>query len=104
MEADAAAGKRTLAVRFGQRGALLLALAFTLLASGAALLWQLMNLAGGAYAGIAYAVVPHGAWLVWLLQRRMTSSQAPGRVDGLMAASLTFLLWFGLIPLWRLTH
>lgn len=102
MEADAAIGKRTLAVRFGQRGALLLALALTLLAAAVALLWQLMNLAGGAYAGTAYAVIPHGAWLAWLLVRRMSSGKAPGRVDGLMAASLTFLLWFGLIPLWRL--
>ena len=102
MEADAATGKTTLAVRFGQRGALLLALVFTLLAAAAALLWQLMNLTGGAYAGIAYAVIPHGAWLAWLLRRRIASGQAPGRVDGLMAAALTFLLWFGLIPLWRL--
>lgn len=102
MEADKAASKQTLAVRLGQRGALLLALAFTLLAAAAALVWQIMALAQGAYAGSAYAVIPHGAWLAWLLYQRIESGKPSGRVDGLMVASLTFLLWFGLIPLFRL--
>ncbi|MDB5931527.1 MAG: ycaK [Polaromonas sp.] len=102
LQADAGAGKRTLAVRFGQRGALALALVFTALATFAALVWQWFGLAGGAYAGTAYAAIPHGAWLAWLLRQRMKSGQPPGRIDGLMAVSLTFLLWFGLIPLVRL--
>ncbi|MDB5743753.1 MAG: ycaK [Polaromonas sp.] len=102
MQADTVAGKRTLAVRLGQHGALVVALGFTLLAAGAAVLWQVRGLAGGAYAGTAYAAVPHGAWLSWLLLRRLKSGKAPGRIDGLMAASLSFLLWFGLIPLFRL--
>jgi len=94
MQADAASGKRTLAVRFGQRGALVLALGFTALAALAALVWQLLDLAGGAYRGTA--------WVAWLLDRRIKSGKPPGRIDGLMAASLTFLLWFGLVPLARL--
>ncbi|MDB5869370.1 MAG: ycaK [Polaromonas sp.] len=102
LQADLAAGKRTLAVRLGQQGALMLAVVFTGLAAAAALAWQVLNLAGGAYAGIAFAAIPHGAWLAWLLVRRMKSGKPPGRIDGLMAASLTFLLWFGLIPLLRL--
>ena len=102
MQADAAAGKQTLAVRFGQRGALLLALGFTALAALAALAWQLLDLAGGAYQGTAWVAIPHGAWLAWLLVKRMKSSKPPGRIDGLMTASLTFLLWFGLVPLVRL--
>jgi len=102
MQADAASAKRTLAVRFGQRGALLLALGFTTLAALAALAWQLLDLAGGAYRGTAYMAIPHGVWLAWLLVRRMKSGKPPGRIDGLMVASLTFLLWFGLVPLARL--
>jgi 1,4-dihydroxy-2-naphthoate octaprenyltransferase len=102
LEADAAAGKRTLAVRLGQRGALMLALSFTLLAGGAGLVWQMMNLAGGAFEGIAYAVIPHAALLSWLLAKRIESGKPAGRIDGLMAASLTYVLWFGLFPLFRL--
>lgn len=102
MQADAASGKQTLAVRFGQRGALLLALGFTALAALAALAWQLLDLAGGAYRGAAWVAIAHGAWLAWLLAKRMKSGQPPGRIDGLMAAALTFLLWFGLVPLARL--
>ncbi|OGU21185.1 MAG: NAD(P)H dehydrogenase [Hydrogenophilales bacterium RIFOXYD1_FULL_62_11] len=102
LDADAAAGKRTLAVRLGQRGALWLCLVFTVLAAGAALMAQLLNLAEGAFAGIAYVVIPHATWLVWLLLKRMESGKPPGRIDGLMAASLTYVLWFGLFPLLRL--
>ena len=102
LEADAAAGKRTLAVRLGQRGALIVCLIFTLLAAAAALTGQVMHLAGGAFTGIAYAVIPHAALLSWLLLKRIESAKPPGRIDGLMAASLTFVLWFGLFPLFRL--
>jgi putative NADPH-quinone reductase/1,4-dihydroxy-2-naphthoate octaprenyltransferase len=102
LEADAAAGKRTLAVRLGQRGALMLCLIFTVLAAGAALMAQVMDLAEGAFAGIAYVVIPHATLLAWLLHQRIESGKPPGRIDGLMAASLTYVLWFGLFPLFRL--
>jgi len=102
LEADATAGKRTLAVRLGQRNTLWLATAFTALAAAAAVLWDLLGLADGAYAGIAYLAVPHAIWLAWLLYRRIESSVPPGRIDGLMAASLTFVLWFGIVPVLRL--
>ncbi|MEO7042531.1 MAG: UbiA family prenyltransferase, partial [Gemmatimonadaceae bacterium] len=102
MEADAQASKRTAAVLLGQRGALILALAFTVLSAAAALAGQILGLANGALGGMAYAAIPHGALLVWLLCRRMASGKAPGRIDGLMIASLTYLLWFALIPMLRL--
>lgn len=102
LEADAAAGKRTLAVRLGQRGALMLAIAFTLLAAGAGLAWQIMNMGEGAFAGIAYVVIPHAALLSWLLLKRIEAGKPSGRIDGLMLASLTYVLWFGLFPVFRL--
>lgn len=102
LEADAAASKRTLVVRLGQRGALMLALGLTVLAAGAAVIWQVMNLADGAFAGVAYAVIPHAALLTWLLHKRIEAGSPPGRIDGLMVASLSYVLWFGLIPLFRL--
>lgn len=101
-EADAAAGKRTLAVRLGPRGALGVALLFTLLAAASALAWPLAGLGAGAFTGLGWVVVPHGAWLAWLLARRWRAGRASGRIDGLMAASLGYVLWFGLWPLFRL--
>jgi hypothetical protein len=53
-------------------------------------------------AGIAYAVIPHAALLTWLLHKRIEAGSPPGRIDGLMVASLTYVLCFGLIPLFRL--
>lgn len=102
MEADAAAGKRTLAVRLGQRRTLMLASVITLLAAGVSLLWQILNIANGGFAGIAYVVIPHAVLMAWLLHKRIESRKLPGRIDGLMMASLFYVLWFGLIPLFRL--
>jgi len=102
LEADAAADKRTLAVRLGHRGALIVALVFTLLAAGAAAVWDAADIANGAFAGISWAALPHAAWLAWLLYQRMNSESPPGRIDRLMAVSLTYVLWFGLIPLFWL--
>ena len=102
LEADADVGKRTLAMRLGHRGALTVALVFTLLATACALAWSLTGLAASAYGGIALVVVPHGAWLAWLLTRHLQSDRPPGRIDGMMAVSLGYVLWFGLWPLFRL--
>ena len=102
LEADAAAGKRTLAVRLGHRGVLRLSIVFTVLAAAGALTWDLLGLASGAYAGIGFVAVPHALWLGWLLYRRLESGTLPGRIDGLMVAALTFVLWFGLVPVVRL--
>ena len=99
LEADAAAGKRTLAVRLGRNGALWVALAFTVLSAACAAIWQLMSLAEDAYAGLAFAVVPHAALLAGWLIRQLRSPKPPGRIDGLMAASLGYVLWFGVFPL-----
>ena len=103
LEADAAAGKRTLAARFGQRRALWLAIAFVLIAVVAGVGWHILGLAGGAYAGVAWPAVPHALWLVWMLLRRIQAAPPPGRIDKLMVASLAFILWFGLIPVLRLS-
>lgn len=102
MEADTTASKRTLAVRLGQQGALILALIFTLLSLSTALIWQILNLANSAFAGVAYLIIPHGGLLAWMLLKRIESNKPPGRIDGLMTTSLMYVLWFGLIPLIRL--
>lgn len=99
LESDALAGKRTLAVRLGRKSALRLALFFVLLAAAAALVWEILELAGGVYSGIVCPVLPHAAVLARLLRRHIRAERAPGRIDGLMVAALGYVLWFGLIPL-----
>lgn len=98
LHADALASKRTLAVRFGLKNALRIALFFVLLSAAAALAWQVWGLAGGAYSGIAWLVVPHAAVLTWLLARHIRIDRAAGRIDGLMVASLLYVVWFALVP------
>ena len=102
LEADAAAGKRTLDVRLGSRGALILAMAFTLVACSTALAWQQMNLVQDAFAGIAYVVIPHAVLMSWLLFKRLKTKETSGRIDRLMVVSLIYVLWFGLFPVFRL--
>lgn len=46
-----------------------------------------------------------GDWrdpLPWLLTRHLRDDRPAGRIDGLMGASLGYVLWFGLWPLFRL--
>lgn len=102
LEADAFADKRTLAVRFGFRKALLISLVFVLLSCVAAVAWDVWGVVGSAYSGIAWWVVPHAALLTWLLYRHVRIDEAPGRIDGLMVAALSYVLWFGLVPLLNL--
>ncbi|XKH59559.1 NAD(P)H-dependent oxidoreductase [Halomonas sediminis] len=108
LEADAAVAKRTLAVRLGRRGALEVALGFTLASAGVALIWHLLGIAEGAYGGIAYVVVPHAVLLAFCLYRQRGKVELAergnisSRIDGLMGVSLGYVLWFGLFPLFQL--
>lgn len=97
--ADRAVGKKTLAVRFGIGGAVLVAKGATLLAALTAVLWQLLGVVPDAYGPLVYLSVPHALLLVWFLHTRLGEQSAPRRVDGLMAASLSYLCWFGVVPL-----
>src|SRR5262245_30416517 len=101
--ADHAAGKRSLAVVMGPRGAIRIAQATIVLAAFMALFWQYRGVAQSVYAGIAVFVVPHAALLVWLLERYLGNGRPPARIDGLMALSLLYIVWFVAVPLYRLT-
>jgi hypothetical protein len=47
--------------------------------------------------------VPHAVLLAWLLERRLGNPRPAGRIDGLMALSLLYIVWFVAVPLYRLT-
>jgi putative NADPH-quinone reductase/1,4-dihydroxy-2-naphthoate octaprenyltransferase len=84
-DADRAAGKRTLAVL----------LALTL---------QFTGPFTDVFRWFGLFVVPHTAFLVVRLERYLDNGRAPGRIDGLMALSLLYIVWFVAVPLWWLTH
>jgi len=99
--ADAAAGKRTLAVRFGRNGALLFAL-------GATVVTMLVTFFTALTIGVAVPVpllaagpLFHGAVLSWAVIRalRMPEQLQRPRLDGLMVLSLSFIMWFVVLPL-----
>jgi 1,4-dihydroxy-2-naphthoate octaprenyltransferase len=100
-DADEAAGKRTLAVRWGCRGARRSA-ALSLVATNCAL-WATQSLPAtfGALAGLWPWVALHSLLLLGLLYRP-AAGHAPERIDGILVVALTLILWFVAFPLWRM--
>lgn len=101
-QADKQVGKQTLVVKLGPGRATLMAMGFTLLAALTALLWQQLGLAYSAFAGAVYFVLPHAAVLFGMLFQYWRQRLSPARIDGLMVASLTYILWFGALSFYRL--
>jgi 1,4-dihydroxy-2-naphthoate octaprenyltransferase len=98
-DADRAIGKRTLAVRLGVRGAFALAGSFAALASAAALILMWTTPVGGLLAGIEYLAPLHAMLLLILLARQAPRAEELARIDGLLVAALTYMLWFVVVPL-----
>ncbi len=101
-DADATDGKNTLVVKLGIRGALGAATFLPILTIAAALVCRQLPGVAGAYGYSIYLAVPHAAWLIWQLAKYLRYRRAAGRITGLMVPALTFILWFGAIPLIRL--
>lgn len=100
--ADSTVGKSTFAVRLGPRRAMQLAALFTGIAAMFAVAWQVLGIADGLFAGAGYWIVPHALLLICLLGRHLRRGKTQGRIDALMVTSLTFIMPFGLVPLWHL--
>ncbi|WP_436346618.1 NAD(P)H-dependent oxidoreductase [Natronorubrum sp. FCH18a] len=97
--ADRLADKRTVAVRFGIDGAATVATGTALLAALTAIGWHLLDLVPEAYGPAIYLCVPHALGICWLIHRRLDDATGPQRIDGLMAASLSYITWFAVVPL-----
>lgn len=63
---------------------------------------QMLGWTKNVYGALIYAAVPHAAWLLWRLRRYQRDPSPPQRIDGLMALSLSYILWFCAVPLLRL--
>jgi 1,4-dihydroxy-2-naphthoate polyprenyltransferase len=101
-DADRAVGKRTLAVRTGVRGAYAIAALCTALAAAGALGLERLPALTPLLGGIGYGVLPHALLLLLLLGRQARREPRAERIDGLMVAALTYILWFVAVPLWHL--
>jgi 1,4-dihydroxy-2-naphthoate octaprenyltransferase len=98
-DADSAVSKRTMAVRFGKRGAARLAIFFTILAAATVTIFNISGIFPDAFRGILIPVIPHAILLVYLLSKYINKNDPPDRIDGLLVAALTYIFWFGVIPL-----
>jgi len=103
-DADESVGKHTLAVLFGTRGALLVAAVAVIASASLAVVFDSTGVPAGLYRGIGYVVLPHAALCTWLIHRqaRRDAAEACGRIDRLLVATLTYMIWFVALPLYRL--
>lgn len=101
-EADKAVGKRTIAVKSGKKGAAVVAIVFTILSALAAVVWVQMNIVSEAYGNAIYLIIPHAVILIFLLLGYLKDTAPSMKIDKLMIASLTYVLWFAVIPLLKL--
>ncbi|REL24598.1 NAD(P)H dehydrogenase [Rhodohalobacter sp. SW132] len=97
--ADKKAGKKTLAVLLGRKRAKQAALLFTLLAVVSVAILQGRPALMGTLNGLIIPAALHGMFLMYTLYQDQKGEQSEGRIDSLMALSLSFILWFGIIPL-----
>jgi 1,4-dihydroxy-2-naphthoate octaprenyltransferase len=98
-EADAAVSKWTWAVLLGRRGAAWAALGFTAAAAICGVAWRWRELYGGLSGTATGLAVAHGLLLAGAILRYLHLGAPCERINGMMILALTYLLWFGLIPL-----
>jgi 1,4-dihydroxy-2-naphthoate octaprenyltransferase len=101
-EADRAVRKKTMAVRLGARRAAVLAMICTLLAAVAAAVLCRIGPIRAVLGGALPFIVPHAALLLGLLYRYARRERRPARLDGLLIAALSYMVWFAVIPLLHL--
>lgn len=101
LEADRGAGKYTLAARIGPAGAALVAAAATTMAAVTAVTLETSGF--GFYGAAVAGIVIHALAVVVILVRYALGSPAPARMDPVLVVSLSFILWFCVTPLLRLT-
>jgi len=97
-DADQLAQKKTLTVRFGANTALSLAILFTWLAPLAIALFTILEIYHPIFNSILYFVIPHAILLTVMLLRYRRNKDSK-RIDSLLIAALTYLMWFGIMPL-----
>src|SRR5690606_15141237 len=101
--ADLAAGKRTIPVRLGKKRAAILAVGLTALSAVSALTWYYFDVAKGAYGPAVWGIALHAVLLISMLMAYIRTEVDKNHINLLMVTSLTYIIWFGMIPLLRLS-
>lgn len=101
-EADKMVSKRTIAVMLGKETAAKMAIAFAWLAIASVFVIQLFIFPGIPFTGLIWLIIPHAVLITVLVNKFLHKVSSQHRVDLLMVATLTYLLWFGLVPLLNL--
>jgi len=102
-QSDKAINKVSIPVLLGKIKAANLAIVFTILSAMIAVIWQVVNIGGTAYNSAAYFIVPHAAILTFLLYKYTKRPDRSPHVNILLITALTYVIWFGIIPLLRLS-
>ena len=76
---------------------------FTFLASALAVVLHLESSVNTVFGNWVNLAVIHGMLLIAVLYKYMRRYQQPTRIDGLMVSSLSFTVWFGVMPLINLS-
>jgi 1,4-dihydroxy-2-naphthoate octaprenyltransferase len=98
-EADRAVLKKSLPVILGPRQAAILAVGFVGLSALLGIgLWY-FQIIQGTFSLLILLVVPHGVILLLTLFKLIGSGLYDRTINGLMTLSLSYIIWFGLIPL-----
>ncbi|MGZ6236774.1 MAG: prenyltransferase [Syntrophales bacterium] len=98
-QADLAVMKKSIAVMFGSRLAILVAIwsvCMAFLSAIALVNLQVIRLSPSYW---WLLVFPHGLVLLYFLVRLLRSNDFDRRIDAIMALALGYIIWFGLLPL-----
>jgi 1,4-dihydroxy-2-naphthoate octaprenyltransferase len=101
-EADKLAGKKTLAVRFGKRKAAIIALAIMGLSVLSIIIIQLMLQEGQVFRNLLFFIVPHALFFTYYWMQIFRRNIIPHRIDTIMVLSLTYIIWFVVVPLFNI--
>lgn len=97
--ADSAVSKKTMAVIFGPETAIVMAACFVCISALSGWIIWYLKLKWWVLVLSTIVLPSHGLILLWSLYRLFRSNNYDRRINGVMASSLTYIIWFGLIPL-----
>jgi 1,4-dihydroxy-2-naphthoate octaprenyltransferase len=99
LKADGAVLKRSIAVMFGPRAAVLFAIWCICVAFLSGELLGYFHLFPVSILYWNVLVIPHGLVLLFLLFRYLKSNHYEGRINSIMGLGLAYIIWFGLLPM-----